>query len=466
MTKHRIVTRRDFLKASGAGLAAAGLAPLLQACANGAAPTAAPAAPATEAAAAGGKNLKFWWWGETEAKGLEGWVAQTAEMYKAKSGNTLEPTLMDTLNVISEFQTASAANAAPDVQFLWNGIYHMESVWLGYLDPMEDFFSAEEIAATRPTKLSAYQGKTYRMGWYAAGPLYVYNKEMFDQAGLDANTAPKTWDDLLNACDKLKTAGLTPIVGGLKDGPWGEWYMGHGLGQNLDTPADALNLFIGNLDWREPRYHEHWSRLKELWEAKFINEDINSIDLYPGIDLFGSGKGAMTAIVAPLLGVQSTMMGGSEKIGLMTFPVFGTGAMAGKPIADCQGLGISSQSPNKEAAADFLRFVHDPERVQALWAMSKAIPNDESFDTNLIEDPVTRDLRSRWVEGDNVAYISNLMPGVFWSDAMFVNSQKIITGEFTGEQAGQNAYDVTLKWKEQNPDLVEKYSLWAQDLAT
>jgi len=450
MTKHRIVTRRDFLKMAGTGLAVAGMSPLLSACGS---------------KVPSGQTLKFWWWGETEAPGLEKWVAETAGLYKTKSGNTLESTLMDTLVVISEFQTASAASAAPDNIFLWNGIYHMESVWLGYLDPMENFFSADEIAATRPTKLSVYQGKTYRLGWYSAGPLYLYNKDMFDQAGLDGNTAPKTWDDLLNACDKLKTKGITPIVGGLKDGPWGEWYMGHGLGQNLDTAADAVNLFIGELDWREPRYYEHWSKLKELWDLGFINADINSIDLYPGIDLFGSGKGAMTAIVTPILGKQETLMGGSEKIGLMTFPVFGVGKMAGKPIADCQGIGISSQSKNKEIAADFLRFVHDPERVKALWNLSKAIPNDASFDTGLIEDPVTRELRSRWVEGDNVPYISNLMPGVFWTDAMFVNSQKIITGEFTGEQAGQNAYDVTQKWKEQNPDLVEKYSLWAKDLA-
>ena len=40
----------------------------------------------------------------------------------------------------------------------------------------------------------------------------------------------------------------------------------------------------------------------------------------------------------------------------------------------------------------------------------------------------------------------------------------VISGEYTGEQAGQNAYDVTMKWKEQNPDLVEKYSTWAKDL--
>jgi hypothetical protein len=49
---------------------------------------------------------------------------------------------------------------------------------------------------------------------------------------------------------------------------------------------------------------------------------------------------------------------------------------------------------------------------------------------------------------------------------MFVNSQKIIGGEYTGAQAGENAYAVTQKWKEQNPDMVENYKAWAADLAT
>jgi hypothetical protein len=47
---------------------------------------------------------------------------------------------------------------------------------------------------------------------------------------------------------------------------------------------------------------------------------------------------------------------------------------------------------------------------------------------------------------------------------MFVNSQKIISGEFTGEQAGENAHQVAQRWREQNPDLLENYTLWAQDL--
>ena len=57
------------------------------------------------------------------------------------------------------------------------------------------------------------------------------------------------------------------------------------------------------------------------------------------------------------------------------------------------------------------------------------------------------------------------MPTLFWTDAMFVNSQKILAGEMTGEEAGQNAQDVSEKWVKQNPDMVENYKTWAKDLA-
>jgi multiple sugar transport system substrate-binding protein len=445
---NRPLNRRDFLKLSGLGLTIAGLSPLIQSCASPA------------------KTLKAWWWGEQEAPGLDGWVNDMVAKFKTETGNTVEPTLQDTAVVISEFASASAAKNAPDLQFFWNGIYHMENVWLGYIEPLDNLIPAEEIAATQPTQMSVFEGKTYRMGWYSAGPMWLYNKEMFDKAGLDGNTPPKTWDEFLAACDKLKASGVIPVSVGMKDGYWGEWYMGHGLGQNLDSPADAINLFIGELDWREPKYYEHWGKLDELMKAGYFNDDINSIDLYPGIDLFGAGKAAMTAIVTPLAGSQAKMLGSSEKIGGMVFPVFGKGKMAGKPIADCQGFGISTQSKNKEVAAEFLRFMHKPEHVEALWTASQVLPMDTGFDGNAIKDPLLKEIWAGWVAGkDIVPYICDLMPVLFWTDAMFVNSQKITTGEWTGEQCGQNAYDVTQKWVEQNPDMVDNYAKWAKDLA-
>ena len=472
-------SRRSFFKVAGSGLAFAGASAFIAGCAAPAtapvaeapaaeAPAAeAPAAeaPAAEAPAQAPTTIKMWWWGEQEAPGLEKWLKASADMYKENSGNTVEMTLQDNASVIPEFQTASAANNAPDIQFLWNGIYHMESVWFDYLEPLDDLIPTETLKGSGATTLSTFDGKQYRIGWYSAAPAWLYNKEMFADAGLDPEAPPTDWDGLLKAAEALKAKGYTPITGGLKDGPWGEWYMGHGLTPNLDTPADAVNLFIGELDWREPRYYEHWTKLDELWRAGVINDDMLSIDLYPGIDLFGSGQGAMTAVVVPLVGKQAELLG-MEKIGAMVFPASGVGAMNNIPIADSQGFGISSQSENKQAAADWLTFLHDPQRVSALYNEVRALPSDVWWDgASQIQEPTMKQIWQTWVANkEAVPYISNLMPVLFWTDAMFVNSQKIIGGEYNGEQAGENAYAVTQKWKEQNPDMVENYKAWAADL--
>src|SRR5512139_3990074 len=115
------------------------------------------------------------------------------EQYKQQSGNTVELTLQDNASVIPEFQTASAAGNAPDMQFLWNGIYHMESVWLGYLEPLNGLIPDDLLVSSNATKLSIYQGKQYRLGWYPESPLWIYNKELFDSAGLNADKPPMTF---------------------------------------------------------------------------------------------------------------------------------------------------------------------------------------------------------------------------------------------------------------------------------
>src|SRR5262245_61247471 len=111
------MNRRDLIRTTAAFAGAAALAgPLL-----------------ARPAGAEGKTLDMWWWGQQELPGLQAFVDESVKNYTAA---TVKPMLQDTAVVISQFQTAAAAGKAPDIQFLWNGIYHMESVWLGYLKPL------------------------------------------------------------------------------------------------------------------------------------------------------------------------------------------------------------------------------------------------------------------------------------------------------------------------------------------
>src|SRR5262249_10783677 len=201
------------------------------------------------------------WWGEQELPGLEAFVDDSIKNYHDA---TVKAMLQDTAVVISQFQTAAAAHKGPDIQYLWNGIYHMESVWLGYLRALDGLISADVLDASRSTLLSHFGGHVYRLGWYPLPMIWYYNKKLFEQAGLNPEVPPKTWDDLLVFCDKLKSKGIAPIGGGIQDGYWGEWFFGHAIAQNVDSTGEVIDLFTGDKDFRDPKYHEQWVRLEEL----------------------------------------------------------------------------------------------------------------------------------------------------------------------------------------------------------
>ena len=68
---------------------------------------------------------------------------------------------------------------------------------------------------------------------------------------------------------------------------------------------------------------------------------MSSTELYPGIDLIVAGKVAMGHSIGSRVPADSKTTNG--RIGTMVMPVYGKGKLAGKPIFDSQGLGISSQ---------------------------------------------------------------------------------------------------------------------------
>ena len=144
------MNRRRLLKLAAGGAAAAGLAPLLG------------AAPAQADPSAG--NIKMWWWGQQEAVGIQTWMDDTIKKFKAQTGSSVSPTLMDTAQVIPQFTKAAAAGSVPDVQFLFNGIYHMENVWLGYLKPLNGLVSAATVKQGGGTSLSHLPGQVVPHG--------------------------------------------------------------------------------------------------------------------------------------------------------------------------------------------------------------------------------------------------------------------------------------------------------------
>jgi raffinose/stachyose/melibiose transport system substrate-binding protein len=445
MSKLRF-SRRDFLKAGSVLGAGAALSHL----------------PASMLRALQSTEMRLWWWADEPA--FSAWIDDTVSRFQAaNSGVSINSLQMDVSAVITQFVTAAAAGEPPDIQFLWNGLYHMENVWLGYLEALNDYLPADVLEQSNALALSVYDGKQYRVGWYPVPLFLEYNKDVWDKAGLDADNPPSTWDDWMSACDKLKTSGVTPFGGGGSDGYWGEWYFSLALPQNLDSAGQAIELFIGDRDFSEPRYYELWSRLEEMVKAEYLNDDILSVDLFSALSKVVTGEIATTINVGPVIPSHIAELG--DRIGLMTMPSYGTGPLAGKPVLDTQGFGIPSGSLNKELAAQFLLETQSQASLDAMWELTRYFPANKTWDSAAIDDPVLKELHSKWVVGDTALWISTLMPTLFWTDAMFVVSQEILAGNMTGEEAGAQNASIAQQWRSLNPDLIENYQIYAAGIA-
>ncbi len=444
----RKISRRNFLKTVGAAGVGASLLPRTSLFAQ---------------AAGQDVTLTLWWWADEPDFGR--WIDDSAAAFAAANpGVTIEPLQQATCCVISDFTTAAAAGKPPNIAFLFNGLYHMENVWLGYLDPLDMLIPRETLENSGATALSVYNGQYYRIGWYSVPMIWEYNKEVWDKAGLDADNPPTTWDTWMAACDKLKTAGVIPFGGGLSDGFWGEWYLGHALIQALNSPSEAIELFIGDRDFREPKYYAFWSKLEEMVKAGFLNDDMLSIDLFTAINKVVTGELAATQNVGAVIPSHIAQIG--DRVGTMVMPIYGEGELAGIPITDSQGFGIPSGATHKELGAAFLEFIQTPERMNRFWEMHRYFPANRTWDASVIDDPVLKRLWDLWVGGANTVYIPNLMPGLFWTDAMFVSAQEIVAGNMTAEQAGEQNASVAQQWRDLNPDLIANYQAYAQGLAT
>jgi raffinose/stachyose/melibiose transport system substrate-binding protein len=61
--------------------------------------------------------------------------------------------------------------------------------------------------------------------------------------------------------------------------------------------------------------------------------------------------------------------------------------------------------------------------------------------------------------------LANLVPGQFYEQALLPAAQQVVEGKITGAQAGELAYNVAKEWRDFNPDIVENYKKWADDLS-
>lgn len=453
------LTRRDVLARTAryaALLPASGL--LLSACGGGE-EAAKPAG--TGGGQSAGGSAEFWWWAEADAPGANKWLEESVAAFAEANGATINIVEQQTDSLVGNFQAAAAATSGPDLASQWATGPVLAQAWAGAVNAISDLVTEDESSHWLFRQENFFDGKLWSMPIYIIGQPFVYNKKLFAQADLDPEKPPATWDELVAACQQLKAKGITPLGLGNKDTFGGRWMFAFLQVQSLDSLNDLRQAVIGEAPFTDPKYTEWMERLKELIDAGYFNDDVGSLDFGQGFDVFGSGKAAMS------WGTEGAVRGwadslGEDAVSPTSMPKFGSGALADAYTAtQSTSFFVTSWANDPELGAEFLKFLHTPERVQSWWDTTHVLPADDRFDRS----QVTGDLSTRLVElattGPQI-WLENWIPPEVDEQGNGPAGQILFTGGSV-EEAAQTFERAANTWRAQKPDALAKWQNWDQE---
>jgi multiple sugar transport system substrate-binding protein len=249
------------------------------------------------------------------------------------------------------------ATDPPDVLSWHNGERMAYFARRGLLDDLSADWQKDgwnqTYAAVKPP--STYAGKQYAapLGYDSYG--FFYRKDLFQKAGIAGE--PKTWDEFLADCKKLKDAGIAPIAVPAKDS-WtlAAWF--DYLDLRINGYAFHEQLMAGEIPYTDARVRKVYATWKTLIDDKYFVDNALSYDVDSVSPLLVNGQAAMmlmgTFFSAGL--PEATR----DKMGYFRFPVID----ASVPMAEdgpVNILMIPAKATNRKDAHRLLAFMAQPQ---------------------------------------------------------------------------------------------------------
>ena len=296
----------------------------------------------------------------------------------AKAYETLHPGVRVLLDqqtddsVKDETKTLVASNSLPDIYFSWTGdwggnfVRGIRAVDLSKVIGLGTTWGKSFTPAA--VDAFVWHGKNYGMPLYLDAKFMGYNKHVFSMLGI---AVPKTFEDLLSACDTIHKSGMTPISLGNKEA----WPALHYIGQLLayDVPQATLEQDFDpkTASYSDPGYVQALQQFKELTNRCTDGSGMNGVSYETAIEAFSNTQSAMyyQEIIEfdGSANDQTQLKKTDFGFFVMPPPASGKGnlrAIEGAP----EGYMINTSSKHVGLALDFLKFVTSLQNAKTLSA--------------------------------------------------------------------------------------------------
>lgn len=248
----------------------------------------------------------------------------------------------------SDFDTKISAGMGsgdtPDVMYMWNYPAYYDG-----LEPLDDYIAEEgdEYKSNFYDTLWDYNmmdGSTYGIPVGFTTHCLFYNKDIFDEAGVEYPTADWTWDDLQAAAktisEKTDAKGFSFQM---KPDPYDfEMY----LWSNGTSYCDENGEMDGYINSEESQ--EVFQMFQDMEKDEYATSTEGD-----GTDEFRAGSTAMYVYGSWAI---NTLNEDGVNYGVTTIPAFADAGQDSVSILSSSGLSMSKDSEHKDAAWEFIKY--------------------------------------------------------------------------------------------------------------
>jgi raffinose/stachyose/melibiose transport system substrate-binding protein len=412
----RAVSRKDFLRLGGVGLAGVAL---------------------LGAAGCGGSRSEVVRFLDetTETTALERAVQDIIQGFENQNPNIdVQREAMTTEDIRTAIQTRLRSERPPDVFSYDTGPgFGGVLAEAGLLRPLERAYIENGWDIYEWAK----QGVTYNATHYGVPDrldeiIVYYNRSLFNRLGAEE---PKTLDDLRGIADELNGRGIIPLSFGNRE----QWPAGHLFSiaaSNLLGRRGLDDILYGDGRWDAPEVVTAIDLIfRDFVESGYYPKSPNATTYDGANTLFYSGEAAMlptgTWLVSEI--VQAVQ---EFEVGFFPFPSI-DGSGISPPVGVGAGLFVATHAKNPEGAIKFIDYLQQDDTARFDIEKFNTIPahpvGTEGLDVPELFKQVLEDL-SQSPQAEAFGYNIDILAPQDFNEAMYTGFQEVMNGARSPEE--------------------------------
>lgn len=273
---------------------------------------------------------------------------------------------------------------------------------------------------------SQRSGGTYNLPISLSGNGIIYNKALFDKAGI--SEPPTTYKELLADSQKLSDAGVIPFAMSAQDNWWPQFIVYYALAEHGANEELGEQMAAGETTFSESTaWAESLDVVRDLTPYYMPNPVGTSQTAAQSAFLGGE------AAMFPATWILSDARDAGLDLGYMNFPT------VDQPSDDLWGtyqvrFGVNPNNGDAKLAAShkFLDFFLQDDTYGEFLSKVKLFPTTTGVEIGADVDPLFPEMQTAWEGKTFVAAFSPTDPSI--QDALLVGLQNIIAGQKTTEQ--------------------------------